>query len=104
MKLEGANSQQRFSSQSVSLASGTYSCDFYAQGTTQIGARSYALIDGSDLWGTGPTYTDLSGSWQKVNYTFTLDSDTEDFQFVFYTKADTAGKYVIVDDLVCTKN
>lgn len=104
LKLEGANSQQRFSSQSVSLASGTYSCDFYAQGTTQIGARSYALIDGSDLWGTGPTYTDLSGSWQKVNYTFTLDSDTEDFQFVFYTKADTAGKYVIVDDLSCTKN
>ena len=104
LKLEGANAQQRFSSQSISLDSGSYSCDFYAQGTTQIGTRSYALIGGSDAWGTGPTYTDLSGSWQKVNYTFTLDSATEDFQFVFYTKADTAGKYVIVDDIVCTKN
>ena len=103
LKLEGANSQQRFSSQSIALTSGTYSCDFYAQGTTQIGARSYALKGTSDVWGTGPTYTDLSDSWKKVNYTFTLDFDTEDFQFVFYTAKDMSGKYVIVDDIICTK-
>ncbi len=101
LKLVGANAQQRFSSQSVSLASGTYSCEFYAQGTTSIGARSYALVGGEDKWGTGPTYTELSGSWKKVTYTFTLDSNTEDFQFVFYTKESMADKYVIVDDLVC---
>ena len=103
LKLEGANSQQRFSSQSIALTSGTYSCDFYAQGTTQIGARSYALKGTSDVWGTGPTYTDLSDSWKKVNYTFTLDFDTEDFQFVFYTAKDMSGKYVIIDDIICTK-
>ena len=102
LKLLGISSgSKRFSSQAVSLDAGTYSCEFYATGTASAGPRVYY----NGTYASGAiAYTELSSSWQKLTHSFTLDSAVTDFEFLFYVKAAATGDYIIVDDIVCTKN
>ena len=101
LKLVGIKSDnKRFSSQAISLETGIYSCEYYATGTASVGNRVY--FNGSYIAGT-IGYHELSSSWQKITYSFTLESAVTDLEFLFYVKAAATGEYVIVDDIFCAR-
>ena len=76
-----------------------YSCTYYAKGTTKIAVRTFLNSSLSNM----SDYEELTDSWKKMTYTFTIGSAVEDFEFLIYIPK-SEGDYAVVDDLICTKD
>lgn len=76
-----------------------YSCTYYAKGTTKIAVRTFFNSSLSNM----SDYEELTDSWKKMTYTFTIGSAVEDFEFLIYIPK-SEGDYAVVDDLICTKD
>jgi hypothetical protein len=103
-----ASGNKRFTTQSIALTAGTYSCEAYAKGTTaSAGFRVYSTnVEGnqegyypkSNFWG------DInSTSWTKLTLTFKLTADDNDVQIILF---DASGDALLTyfDDVSCTKD
>lgn len=99
LRLQAVKDAKRFISEPVSLAAGKYTCEYYVKGTAQEGTSFYR--NGS-YYGNVPYETAGTDSWKKRTYKFELTDNASDFRFGFYVK--DKDTYVIIDDLVCTKD
>ena len=108
VQLKGIGSTQRFTTQSLALTAGTYTCEAYTKGTAaKAGLRVYsANVDGnnSSYFPTSNFWTEINSSdWTKLSMTFKLNSDDSDVQIILFD-ADGNGLLTYFDDVSCTKN
>jgi hypothetical protein len=93
---------RRFTSQSVSLSAGSYTCKYWTSGSGEI-RNSYVV---GTAYATYSSYTVLaSDNWEEITYNFTLAADAPDFELIFSVRSTTATNgHVKVDDVICNKN
>ena len=103
-----ASGNKRFTTQSIALTAGTYTCEAYAKGTAaNAGFRVYSPhVEGNQdgYYPTSNFWTNInSTSWTKLTMTFKLTADDTDVQIVLFDeKGDALLTYF--DDVSCTKN
>ncbi len=102
LRMKGTTANKRIASaEAISLSKGDYKCVFFAKGDAKVALRPYYNADYREStidWKT------TDNSWQEFTHTIKLTADVTDFQLLVYvTTKDTSGTYVIIDDIICTK-
>ena len=102
LRMKGTTANKRIATaEAIPLSKGDYKCVFFAKGDAKVALRPYYNADYREStidWKTA------DNSWQEFTHTIKLTADVTDFQLLVYvTTKDTSGTYVIVDDIVCTK-
>ena len=103
LRMKGTTANKRIATaEAISLSQGDYTCVFYAKGDAKVALRAYY---NGEYKGSTIDWKAVDDSWKEFTHTITLSSDVTDFQLLVYvTTKDTSGTYVIVDDIVCTKD
>ncbi|MBP5407367.1 amidohydrolase family protein [bacterium] len=98
---------KRFTTQSIALTAGNYTCEAYAKGTAaSAGFRVYSTnVEGNSSGyypQTGFWFNINSNDWTKLTLAFKLNADDTDVQIVLFdAKNDSLLTYF--DDVSCTK-
>ncbi|HQB10766.1 MAG TPA: hypothetical protein PLW37_12965, partial [bacterium] len=103
MLVNTSETHKRFTSQSVALTAGSYTCKYFASGSGEIRNAFYSNGTGDYIYSS---YTVLASvNWTEITYNFTLGTDRAVFELIFSVRSttDTSG-HVKVDDVVCNKN
>ena len=104
LQMKTTKDNKRLATEKMSVSAGTYTCEYYAK--YKDGAAKVALrgVHGGSTYIGNLEYKELTDSWQKLTQTITVSSDFTDFQLTISVTSDPSGKYVLVDDLSCTKD
>lgn len=104
LKMKTTTSNKRLATEKMSLSRGNYTCKYYAKYKDGVAKVALRGVHGGDKYIGNLDYITLTDSWQELQQSIELTSDFSDFQLTISVTSDVSGKYVIVDDLVCTKD
>ena len=104
LKMKTTTDNKRLATETMSLSDGTYTCEYYAKYEGGVAKVALRGVHGGSQYIGNLDYTTLTDSWQKLTQTIPVSSSLADFQLTISVKSDVSGQYVLVDDLVCTKD